>query len=113
MHLPSDPYRSLRVIFIGGGTTMAGTLARHTRKSHKPHYVISGYGAKFLTFVHMRTRAEISAGEALPAILEKPKSGADRYRRMFKPVKEVAHRSGERWIAAEININSPPPACDP
>ena len=92
---------------------MAGTLARHTRKSHKPHYVISGYGAKFLTFVHMRMRAEIRAGEALPAILEKPKSGADRYRRMFKPVKDVADRSGEVWIAAEIKINSAPPACDP
>jgi len=61
----------------------------------------------------MRMRAEIRAGEALPAILEKPKSGADRYRRMFKPVKEAADRSGEVWIAAEIKINSAPPACDP
>ena len=33
--------------------------------------------------------------------------------RMFKPVKEVADRSGEVWIAAEIKINSAPPACDP
>src|SRR5260370_38454929 len=100
MHLPSDPYRSLRVIFIGGGTTMAGTLARHTRKSHKPPYVISGYGAKFLTFVHMRTRAEISAGEALPAIPGTPKRGADRHPRTFQPVKEGAGSGGGGWIRA-------------